>query len=102
MNGATKQPLTLSLSPYEGERGTISLSQLHSNAFDVSSRAAQRLEMTMSSQAKKIQVARMLLNQTKVLLLPFLRGEGRDEGLLFRVRVQGETSPKLLFRASNP
>ncbi len=38
----------------------------------------------------KIQDARMLQNQTKVLPLPFRRGEGGGEGLLVGARVQGE------------
>ncbi len=33
MKRATKQPLTLSLSPYEVERETLSLSQMQSNAL---------------------------------------------------------------------
>src|SRR4051794_18937901 len=43
----------------------------------------------MNPLAPKIQVARLLQNQTDVLLLPFIRGEGRDEGLLVDVRVNG-------------
>jgi multidrug efflux system outer membrane protein len=53
----------------------------------------------MSAQASKIQAVRMLQNQTKVLLLPFIRGEGRDEGLLVRARGRGAGS---LFRARVP
>jgi hypothetical protein len=34
----------------------------------------------------KIQAVRMLQNQAKVLLLPFIRGEGRDEGFVFGIR----------------
>jgi hypothetical protein len=40
----------------------------------------------LSLEAMKIQVVRMLENQTTVLLLPFRRGEGRDEGSGFGVR----------------
>ncbi len=39
----------------------------------------------MISQGAKIQAVRMLQNQATVLLLPFIRGEGGDEGLLQRV-----------------
>ncbi len=49
--------------------------------------------MTMNSLASKIQVARMLEDQTNVLLLPFLRGEGRDEGLLVCVPLHDEGLP---------
>jgi hypothetical protein len=33
----------------------------------------------------------MLDDQTTVLLLPFIRGEGRDEGLLVGVRILGQS-----------
>jgi hypothetical protein len=46
----------------------------------------------MNSEVSQIRVVRMLQNQTKVLLLPFIRGEGRDEGLLLGVRVHGQGS----------
>jgi hypothetical protein len=36
--------------------------------------------------ASKTQAVLLLQNQTTVLLLPFIRGEGRDEGLGFGVR----------------
>jgi hypothetical protein len=44
---------------------------------------------SMSPLVSRIQAAHMLQNQTNVLLLPFIRGEGWDEGLLVDVRVHG-------------
>jgi hypothetical protein len=41
----------------------------------------------------RIQAVRLLKNQTDVLLLPFIRGEGRDEGLPIGVRVHWERLP---------
>jgi hypothetical protein len=34
----------------------------------------------------KKKTARLFQNQTQVLLLPFIRGEGRDEGFVFGIR----------------
>jgi hypothetical protein len=52
----------------------------------------------MNSRVSKIQAVRVLQNQPMVLPLPFIRGEGRGEGLLQRVvHGQGPLLPHINF-----
>src|SRR5204863_549464 len=55
---------------------------------EISPNRSSNIEL-LNLQASRIQATRMLQNQTAIHPLPFIRVEGRGEGLLFVVRVHG-------------